>query len=238
MADEGAPSQITFRALLAGALVALLLGAGATYENLIISGSPLHLDYSTPAAVFLFFLFILLVNPLLALLGRRWRFSQAELVTVYLMGAVACTLPTNGLVCVLLPHISAGSYYATPENDWGGRVLPYVEGWLRVQDEQAIKWFYEGLPAGEALPWKAWLVPLAAWTPMLLAFFGASTALMVLVRRQWIASERLAFPLVQVPLAMIGEKRRESSPPGTFSTFTTSAPMSASIIPHTGPDMM
>ncbi|MNP44110.1 hypothetical protein D3C76_1379580 [compost metagenome] len=40
------------------------------------------------------------------------------------------------------------------------------------------------------------------------------------------------------PLAMIGEKRRESSPSGTFSTLTTSAPMSASIIPHTGPDMM
>jgi hypothetical protein len=217
LADQGAPSPITPRALLAGALLALLLGLGATYENLLISGSPLHLDYSTPAAVFLFFLFVLLVNPLLALLGGRWRFSQAELVTVYLMAAVACTLPTNGLVCVLLPHVSAGTYYATPENEWSGRVLPFVQGWLRVQDEQAIKWFYEGLPAGEELPWRAWLAPLAAWAPMLLAFFGASTALMVLVRRQWIASERLAFPLVQVPLAVIGEE--EKSPPRLLARF-------------------
>ena len=35
-----------------------------------------------------------------------------------------------------------------------------------------------------------------------------------------------------------GRKRRESSPPGTFSTLMTSAPMSASIRPHTGPAMM
>ena len=35
-----------------------------------------------------------------------------------------------------------------------------------------------------------------------------------------------------------GRKRRESSPSGNFSTLTTSAPMSASIRPQTGPAMM
>ena len=35
-----------------------------------------------------------------------------------------------------------------------------------------------------------------------------------------------------------GRKRRESSPPGTFSTLMTSAPMSASISPQVGPAMM
>jgi hypothetical protein len=34
-----------------------------------------------------------------------------------------------------------------------------------------------------------------------------------------------------------GRERRESSPPGTFSTLITSAPMSASISPQTGPAM-
>jgi len=54
-------TKITFRALAVGVLIAALLGVGAPYENLIISGSPLHLDYSTPAAVVLFFLFFVLV---------------------------------------------------------------------------------------------------------------------------------------------------------------------------------
>jgi len=204
--DSRPHSRITLRALLAGSIVAVLLGIGAPFENLIISGSPLHLDYSTPAAVFLFFLFILLINPLLGLLHRGWRFDQVELVTVYVMGAVACTLPTTGLVCRLLPHISAGTYYATPENEWGERVLPFVGSWFRVTDDQAIKWFYEGLPADMPLPWDAWLGPLLAWSPLLLATFGAMTGMMILVRKQWINSERLTFPLVQVPISMIGEK--------------------------------
>lgn len=36
----------------------------------------------------------------------------------------------------------------------------------------------------------------------------------------------------------MGKTRPMSSPPGTFSTLMTSAPMSASSIPHAGPDMM
>lgn len=212
--DEG--NRITLRALVTGTAVAVLLGGGAPFENLLISGSPLHLDYSTPAAVFVFFLFIILINPLLGLLRRSWRFTSAELVTVYVMGAVACTLPTNGLVCRLLPHISSGTYYATPENEWHDRVLPHMASWLRVGDEQAVKWFYEGLPQGRALPWEAWLVPLLAWTPLLLAFFGIMTTLMILVRKQWVNNERLIFPLVQVPMAMIGEGEKEA---GLVSRF-------------------
>ncbi len=209
-------TEITWRALLVGGVVAVVLGVGAPYENLLISGSPLHLDYSTPAAVFLFFLFFVLVNPLLGWLRRRWLFSRSELVAVYIMGAVACTVPTVGLVCVLIPHISAGTYYATPENEWAAKVLLYVPSWLRVTDEEAVKYFYEGLPRGQSVPWGAWAEPLIAWSLLVLAFFAAMTAMMVMVRRQWVEYERLSFPLVQVPIALIGEEKEEQ---GLVSRF-------------------
>ena len=209
-------NKITYRALLVGVVLSVLLGVGAPYENLMISGSPLHLDYSTPAAVFLFFLFFVCVNPLLGSLRRRWLFSRPELVTVYIMGAVACTVPTIGLVCVLIPHISAGTYFATVENDWRARVLPNIPSWLRVEDEAAIKSFYEGLPRGQSIPWEAWMVPLMAWLVLILAFFAAMTAMMVILRRQWVEHERLSFPLVQVPIAMLGEEGEEQ---GLVSRF-------------------
>ena len=201
-------SVITWRALACGTIIAIILGVGAPYENLVISGSPLHLDYSTPAAVFLFFIFFILINPLLGLLRKKWRFSPAELVTVYIMGAVACSVPTNGLICVLIPHISAGIYYSTPENGWAEQVTPYIQPWLQVTDTKAVKFFYEGLPQGQDLPWNAWISPLAIWMILIMAFFGAMTAMMVLIRKQWIENERLTFPLVQVPLAMIGEENQ------------------------------
>ena len=214
--DVKSNAKITFRSLLVGLTIAAALGVGAPYENLIISGSPLHFDYSTPAAVFLFFLFFILVNPLLALLRRSWQFSRPELVAVYVMGAVACTVPTVGLVCILIPHISAGLYFAAPENEWDKQVTPFIQSWLQVGDEEAVKFFYEGLPQGQPIPWEAWVGPLAVWIVLIVAFFGAMTAMMVLVRKQWIENERLTFPLVQVPIAMIGE---EDEGPGIFSRF-------------------
>ena len=86
----GAPEPgggVTWRSVFVGALAAALIGVGAPYENLIVLGSPLSLDYSTPAAVFVFFLFVVLAHPVLAWLKRSWRFDRAELVTVYIMAA-------------------------------------------------------------------------------------------------------------------------------------------------------
>ena len=68
------------------------------------------------------------------------------------MGAVACTVPTVGLVCVLIPHISAGTYYATPENEWTAKALPYVPSWLRVTDEEAVSYFTRACRVGNPCP--------------------------------------------------------------------------------------
>jgi len=183
-----------------------VLGVAAPYENLIISGSPMSFDHSTPAAVFFFFLFVVCIHPILGGLRRQWGFSQAELATIYIMGMIACTLPTNGLVAMLLPAISGGSYYATSENNWAHLIATQVKPWLLVSDPEAIKGFYEGLSQGASIPWMAWVRPLSRWLPMLLGVYGAIVGMVVLLRKQWIVHERLLFPLVQVPIAMIGEE--------------------------------
>ena len=56
--------------------------------------------------------------------------------------------------------------------------------------------------AAYAVPWKAWLLALAAWQPFIWSLFLMMIASMVVLRRQWIDNERLVYPLVQVPLAM------------------------------------
>ena len=204
-------SGITLRAIGAGTLLSIALGVAMPYENLIISGSPMAFDHSTPAAVFFFFLFLLLAQPLLGRIRRIWGFSRSELTTVYVMAMIACVFPMNGLVAVLLPTLSAGSYYATPENNWADLIEAHVKPWLTVSDPGAIKSFYEGLPKGGSIPWGAWIRPLLCWMPMLLGVYGVVVAMMVFMRRQWILSERLLFPLVQVPIAMIGRSERRLS---------------------------
>ena len=101
-------------------------------------------------------------------------------------------------------------YFATPENDWANLVAPYVRGWMVIEDPLACKYFFEGLPQGESIPWAVWLKPLAYWSVFFAAFYFVMIALMVILRKQWIEHERLIYPIIRVPLDMIGEDNRGS----------------------------
>ena len=68
-----------------------------------------------------------------------------------------------------------------------------------MNDANAAKWFYEGLPPGQSIPWNAWLVPLSRWIPFLLSMLLASYALVALFRKPWREHERLSYPLMQLP---------------------------------------
>ena len=81
-------------------------------------------------------------------------------------------------------------------------LYPLIQRWMVPQDAEAIKSFFEGLPEGGSVPWGAWLVPMLAWGSFIIAIYLMMIACMVLVRRQWVEHERLAFPLVQLPMEM------------------------------------
>ena len=201
-------SGVTARSLCAGAAIAGCIGIGAPYGNMVLRGSYMALDFSTAGAIFLFFLFTFCIQTGLGLLDTRLALERQELVVVYVMGIVGCSIPTMGLTEYLLPIISGGLYYASPENEWAQLIHPYIKPWLVPQDADAVKFFYEGAPRGYALPWHVWLVPLLTWIPLIITIYFSMICIMVILRRQWIERERLTFPLVQVPLSMLedGEK--------------------------------
>ena len=90
-------------------------------------------------------------------------------------------------------------YYATRENEWADLVFPHVHRWMVVHDDDAVTWFFEGLPEGASIPWAAWIVPLAAWLTFIVAIYLMMITLMVLLRRQWVEHERLLFPSCSCP---------------------------------------
>ena len=196
-------SGVTARSLLCGAAIACGISVGAPYGNMVLRGSYMALDFSTAGAIFLFFLFTFFVHTFLGLLHPRLVLNREELVIVYIMGIVGCSIPTMGLTEYLLPIISGGTYYASMENEWRELIHPYIRPWLVPQDAEAVKFFYEGSPRGYPLHWKAWLAPLMAWIPLVLAVYFSMICIVVVLRRQRIERERLTFPLVQVPLAII-----------------------------------
>jgi hypothetical protein len=201
-------SGFTVRAVGLGALLSLCLALGDPYANMVIRGSYMGMDFSTAGALFLFFLLVGVVNTLVGWVTPRLALRRPELIVVYVMMIVAAAIPTLGFSEYLLTIITGAQYYATPENEWSELILPFIPHWLVPQDQDAIKWFYEGAPRGMAVPWSAWAGPLACWLVLAAALYLLMISSMVVLRRQWIERERLIYPIVQVPLEMVQEDGR------------------------------
>ena len=71
--------------MVTGLLLCALIACGLPYGEFVIQGTRLGLSSSTPAAFFLLFLIVALLQPLLGLLRRQWMFSHAELLLITVM---------------------------------------------------------------------------------------------------------------------------------------------------------
>ena len=199
-------SGITARGIVVGALGALAIGLGAPYATMVLRGSTMALDFSTPAAVFLLFVIVAGPNLLLRRLRPRLALSPADLITAYIMMVVACAIPTMGVTGQVLPLISAPYYYATPENKWEELIQTHMPAWVSPRGSETgarlITDFFEGSTTGVGVPWGAWLPALGVWVPFLLCLHFVMICMMVILRRQWADRERLTYPLTQLPLEL------------------------------------
>ena len=204
--DEDEPT-FTVRATVLGAALASFLAAGVTYSTCYLQGSFMALGTSTVGALFLLFVLTAFLNPLLRLAHPRLGLGRRELLLVYIMMVMASPVASL-FVGGLVTFGAVPQYYATPENQWGDFVLPYLPAWLVIQDPQATGALYEGLGQGASIPWRVWMPVLLGWLPFLASLFVVMIATMAILRRQWVDNERLIFPLTVVPLAMTEVGRR------------------------------
>jgi hypothetical protein len=150
--------------------------------------------------------FVLFCVCLLNLVVARWRphsaLSGSELAVVYILTAVGSSVSGIGLIGFLTPAIANPTYFANDANRWG-EFLPLLPAWLVPHDREAIHDFYAGNSTlYTARHLQAWLGPLACWGLFLLLLFGTTLCLMAILRRQWVVRERLAFPIVELPMEM------------------------------------
>lgn len=194
---------ISLRAMAVGSLLSGVIAVGLPYGEFVLNGTQMGLNSSTPAAFFMLFLLVALIQPLVGIIRPRWLFTPAELLSIAVMLMITTAIAGRGFVSIAIPIISGVLYFATPENGWEELLIPHVPTWLVPQDPQAIKGFYEGLPAGAPIPWGVWFEPLAWWFVFMIAFYAVVVFVMVMLRRQWMEHERLLYPLAQVPLSMV-----------------------------------
>ena len=206
------PRRVSLRAIAIGAIGCLAIAVGEPFGVMVMRSSPMAADYSTGAALFLFFLVTLLINPLAKLLTGT-SLHTGELATVYIMMIVGAAIPSWGLTMNLIPLLGGFFYYATPENDWANIIQPYISRFFVPEDSAAIQKLFEGMAQGERIPWGAWATPLMAWSLFVVNMYFITLCVLVVLRKQWVERERLNFPLATLPIEMSGRAKDQAFAP-------------------------
>jgi hypothetical protein len=152
--------------------------------------------HMAPGALVVIFLLVILVNPILHRFGKI-PFSKSELMTIWCMLAIALT----DSIWIYLPLSIVGpDYFANSENHWKSLVKPYLPDWLFPRNTSTARWFFEGIPAGQNIPWGDWVLTLLPWLLFAVLFYLLLFCLSSILRAQWTENERFSFPIVQIPV--------------------------------------
>ena len=129
--------------------------------------------------------------------GRNGALNRSERLVIFAVWATANMVAGRGLLHPLLASLTGPTYYARSGavKTAVGQNLP---SWLAITDARAARQFYEGY--GMPVPWSVWKWPLLTWSLLLLPLLTANICLCALFERVWVRHERLAFPLVALPL--------------------------------------
>ena len=193
---------ITLRSVALGIGIVIFINLWVTYAETVVKTSRLNLSVFQITLLAIFIILIGVVNPLIKSVNRRYAFAPAELLSVVAIGIVGCVVPTSGITGFLIGVISTPFYFATPENGWAEYYHPNLNSWVVPTNQEAVRAFYEGLLPGSAIPYRVWLAPLAWWGSLVVAVFAVSATLMIILRKQWVEYEKLAYPIAAVPIEM------------------------------------
>ena len=198
-----APIRWTWAAVW-GLSVVVFVNAWMAYCEYVVRASRLNGSHFPVAVVAALGVLVLVVWPaLVGVRGKDWGLTTHERRIVLLMGFIGGAIPANGLTGFMLGIIATPYYYATPENNWGS-FHPYIPGWIVPPDEHhAMRWFFNGLPPGEVIPWHVWWIPLFWWSSFVTAVVGVCLSMSVMLRKQWVEYEKLAYPLVEAGMSLV-----------------------------------
>lgn len=231
------PAQggVTVRALAVAVLLSLV-GIWWIHQASLVQapGQPYAPVYllSVPPVPAIIFLFLLAVSG--AVVRRKFRgnaFSPRELMVIYIVLVVAIPLTTFGIIEMLLPWVTAPTYFGTPQDGLAELSAQYFPSWVAPRQFETIRAMFEGSETG-AIPWNDWAIPLAGWTVFAGLVFATGMCLMSLFHRQWSEHERLRYPLLLLPLSVADQGGRHAEIRGIFRNPLTWIAIGAVFIHH------
>lgn len=202
---------VRLRAVVLGAVIALLICALTPFNNTYRQATPLGGGHFPLAPFYILIWLTLVVSVVNHYRKDRPLLSGSELLLAWGLMVLVSGVAYTGLVRSFFINLTAPFHFATLENRWADTLQPLIPAGLFPADSGAILELYNGLEGGRRLswwavlnqiPWQAWLNPLVAWGGFVLLCYWVMVCIVTLLAPQALVNERMNFPLLRVPQLM------------------------------------
>jgi len=202
-----------WKGLALGSVMSLAVVSTSIFFNTRLAGQGISNDFLAACAMFFLILICFFINPSLRMISRSIGFTGKDLLVAFSMMLIASAIPSWGLVQMWICTITGWDYFKSPENQWASLFIPYIPKWAVVTDSEAVRYLYEGLPKGASFPWQGWVSPVLFWFMFFIALHLGTISFISLFRKQWVESERLAFPMMQFATELCKVEERHAIGP-------------------------
>ena len=175
------------------------------YNNFLLRNGFISEDYLAHSVMALLLFLILVVNPLLRAARPKWALSFKQMAFIAAVLFVACTITSSGLLRYVPYSLATQTRNAS---EWLDTAEFYEDADLPPSlfpaelghraDVDVAKHFLLKLPAGESIPWGAWLGPALSWGCFFILLWMLAIGLAGILLPQWQQTERMPMPLTHV----------------------------------------
>lgn len=148
---------------------------------------------------------LLVINSLLRRYIPRQAFTTSELTVLYVLLTIGSVMAGHDSTQILWPMIAFPAWFASPANNWA-RFQSHMPQALTVQNKALLKDYFVG--HSTLCTWdhiSIWIVPVLLWTAIIVVMTLTMLCILALLTDRWTRQEKLAYPNIQLPVAMLEE---------------------------------
>ncbi len=209
-------------AIILGFLGVITISSVAYFNDYVLRQTQLIGDHM-PISIFGgLFIFLMLVNPLLARFKKGYALSGKQIAIALSLILVACTIPSGGLMrdfpsILILPHYYGNTLPGAKEAEAIKEIYPNMLVDIDQGGKKVLDGYVHGMGNGDKhislndIPWRAWKRPLMFWIPFLFVLWIGLIGLSLVVHKQWSDHEQLTYPVSMLATSVLPSKDGKSN---------------------------
>ena len=202
------PFGVTPRAILIGAILVIWNAYWLAYAAELIQPQFL-LNFVSLFFNAIFTLFILIAcNSPIKWFSPHNALTTQEILVIYIMVVMVSTIGGHTMMTFLIGTLAHPYQFASSENEWADLFWRDIPWWFVPKNDVLDGYFKGDSNFYIKMHLDGWLIPILVWTGFVTMLWFVLICLNTIIRAQWTEREKLAYPIVQLPLQMAQNENR------------------------------